>query len=240
MLSVKREEAPMRSRTFALATMGTTLIVAGWLVAGCTSGFTSTDSHTYEVNGTIGRLDVRGQHNAIEVTAGDGPVRVTETVKYHNGRPTTSHTTDAGTLRLRDNGCGDHHLRCEVDYSIQVPADTAVDIDDSAGSIRLTGLAGDVTVQVSAGSVEATGMSSAHTTVRNSAGRIELRYSSVPTTVEVTNEAGAIEVSVPASGTYAVDAHTEAGRTRVDVPQDASSAHTISAHDEAGAITIGT
>ena len=231
----------MRRSALALATVAVALIVAGWMVAGCSAiGPATTESQSYDVGGAVSRLSLHGRAGSVEVTAGDGPVRVTETLKYTGGRPRTSHSTDAGTLRLADDGCAGGFRHCEVDYKVRVPSGTAVEVNTSACAIRLTGLAGDLDVTNSAGAIEATGLSSTHVRMRNDAGKISVRYVAEPSTVDITNDAGAIDVRVPATGSYAVDAHADAGRTRVTVTQDPASTRKITARTDAGAITIGT
>jgi DUF4097 and DUF4098 domain-containing protein YvlB len=227
----------MRRSVIALSAVAVTLIGSGWVVAGCTVA--STQVLSYEVTDDIGKLNVQDSVGTVEITAGTGPVQVTETIRYTGDQPTTTHATDAGTLLLT-NGCSGHAHLCQVDYRVRMPAATSLDITDPAGLIKVTGLAGDLTVTTEASNVEATGLTSAHTTVRDNAGHINLRYASAPALVDVTNQAGAIEVHVPVNEAYAVDATTQAGRTKVSVPQNPAATHRISAHNDAGAITIGT
>jgi hypothetical protein len=228
----------MRRSAIALSAAAVTLIGAGWAVTGC-SVAANTDVRSYQVTGDISALSVRNPVGAIEVTAGPGPVQITETIRYTNGKPDTGHATDGGTLRLT-NGCPGHRHLCQVDYRVRMPAATSLDVDGSVGLVKLTRLGGDVSVTTMAGDVEASGLTSAHTTVRGNAGHISLRYASAPVLVDVTNDAGAIEVHVPKESSYLVDAHTDAGKTTVSVPQDPASSRRISAHNDAGAIIIGT
>lgn len=228
----------MRRGALGLTATAVVLIASGVTVAACS--VTSDTRSSYEIGGTISKLDVRDPAGKVEVTAGGGPVRVTETVRYSGREPRTSHTTDSGTLRLTNGGCGGHVHVCAVDYQIRVPAATSVEITNAAGVIRLTDLAGDLNITSNAGAVEGTGLSSAHATVHDNAGHVSLRYSAAPTRVTVTDDAGAIEVRVPKDGAYAVDASTDAGQTSISVPRDPGAVRTISAHTHAGKVTIGT
>lgn len=227
-----------RRSTLAVCLTAVTLIATGLGLAACS--VTSTDVHSYEVGEQISQLRVQDPAGKVEVTADSGTVRVTETVRYSNGRPRTSHTTDGGTLRLTNGGCGRYVHVCAVDYQVHVPAATSVDITNSAGLVRLTRMAGDLNITSDAGDVEGTGLSSAHATVRGQAGHISLRYTTAPAQVTVTNDAGAIEVRLPKDETYAVDATTDAGKTSVSVPRDPAATRKIRAHSDAGKVTIGT
>jgi DUF4097 and DUF4098 domain-containing protein YvlB len=228
----------MRRGTVALGVVGVTLIAAGLTMAGCS--VTSTDVASYDVTGDVSRLNVHDSDGTIAVSTGDGPVRVVETIRYTGRKPKASHTTDAGTLRLTSDGCAGHGGICDVNYEIRVPSATSVDVSGTAGLVKLNGLAGDLTVDTGAGAVEGSGLSSVHTTVRDEAGRISLRYAAAPLSVDVTAQAGAIEIRVPGDATYAVDARTSAGKTTVAVPLSSDSTRTISARNSAGTISIGT
>jgi DUF4097 and DUF4098 domain-containing protein YvlB len=220
-----------------------------WRLAGLTAGVlvltgcrylgpTSSEVKTYTLSDSITSVSVDNKSGTVEVTAGSGPVQVTETLTYSNGKPNTSHAVDAGKLNLVDNGCSGNVHRCEVSYVVRVPAATAVQIQASAGKVTLTGLAGDIDVTNSAGRIDGTDLTSQHTVVKDNAGEISLAYTAVPASVEARDSAGRIEIKVPGTASYAVDAHTSAGKTEVSVPQDSSSAHKIYARDTAGAIEI--
>ncbi|GAA5192891.1 hypothetical protein GCM10023322_53470 [Rugosimonospora acidiphila] len=227
----------MRRATLALSATAVMLIASGWAVAGCSIS-TSTDVRSYEVTGDIGSLSVRDPAGKVEVTVGAGPVVVTETARYSNHAPRTSHRTDSATLRLVDDGCPGVSGHCEVDYQVRVPAATSVNINASAGRVALTGLAGDLNITSSAGEIEGTRLTSASTTVHGEVGRVRLRYSAPPTSVTVTADAGEIDIRVPGDGSYSVDARADAGKTTVSVPRDPASTRRISAHSAAGKITI--
>ncbi len=216
------------------------LIGAGALgMAGCKwDRPQNTEVHTYTVSGAPTRLDVTNHLGHVEVVAGDGPIQVTETWRFDDAKPTTTHGIDGDTLRLSENGCERGHA-CQVDYRVRVPAATAVTAKDTAGAMTLTGITGDIDVTDTAGRIDGTGLGAKNTVVRDSAGAIDLRYTAVPDSVDAHDSAGSITIRVPDSVAYHVDAHTTAGKTSVDIPQDGSSPHRIVADDTAGAITIG-
>jgi DUF4097 and DUF4098 domain-containing protein YvlB len=225
-------------RALGWAAAGVLIGVGTLSVAGCDWGGQNTEVHTYTVSGTPTRLSVENHLGRIEVVAGDGPIQVTETWRFHDTKPTTKHAVDGDTLRLSESGCVGHGHACQVDYKVRVPAATAVTATDTAGSMTLTGLTGDIDVTDSAGGIEGTGLGAKNTVVRDSAGSIKLSYTAVPDSVDAHDSAGAITIHVPDSVAYHVDAHTTAGKTSVEVPQDQGSPHRIVAQDTAGSITI--
>jgi DUF4097 and DUF4098 domain-containing protein YvlB len=179
-------------------------------------------------------LDLDSRAGEVEVRPGNGSVSVTETVHYRKSKPQPSHEVQDGTLVLRNDGCG----YCSVDYVVELPANATVKIHTDAGAIRLTGLTGDVTADTAAGEIDGTDLGSAHTTVTSHAGAIKLRYQSAPSTVDAKTSAGAVEIHVPGTDAYAVDASTRAGDTNIGVPTDPAASRKITAHTTAGAITI--
>ncbi len=218
--------------------VGVLLLVFGALVGvtGCgLAGPHSTQVNSYGFSGSVAALDLDSRAGEVEVRAGSASVRVTETVHYRNSKPQLSHDLQGGTLVLRNQGCG----FCSVDYVVELPANATVKVHTDAGAIRLTGLTGDVTADTTAGEIDGTGLGSAHTSVTSHAGAIKLRYQSDPSTVDAKTSAGAIEVHLPGTDSYAVDASTKAGSTTIGVPTDPAATRKITVHTSAGAITIG-
>jgi Putative adhesin len=213
------------------------LVVTGGIAVRC--AIRDTETHTYELTGAITRLVVDDSAGHVEITVGDGPVRVTETMRYGRQRPTTTHTNVGGTVHLTAASCWAIFDRgCEVDYTVRVPARTAVQIQANAGSVRVTGLTGDLRVTADAGVVRATELGSAHTTVQADAGQVSLRYRAVPSTVDAHTDAGSVEIWVPGGTPYAVEASTDAGERTIGVPTDSASPHRITAHAGAGSVRI--
>lgn len=206
------------------------------LLTGCrVSG--GSDGHTYEVTGRVNRLVVKA-FGHVEVTAGDGAVRVTESMHSLGKRPSPSHQSDGGTLRL-DAGCGGQAL-CEVDYTVRVPAAVAVEVSTVSGDVTIRNVSGDVKVDSKSGQVQGYGLASRNTTINASGGAVTLRYSAVPSTVDVHADAGKVTLQVPSGTRYAVDTKAVFGFTVVDVPVEPSSDHKIKVYARAGDIRINT
>src|SRR5690348_8767726 len=154
------------ARLILAATAG---LAATLALTACDPSENTTETHRYQVDEQVTRLVLADTAGRVEILVGDGPITVTETYHYGHEAPKTTHSTNAGTLSLSDGSCGNHHFLkggCTVDYSVRVPASTAVEISAEAGTVDVTGLAGDLNVTADAGRVEATGLSSQHTTVK--------------------------------------------------------------------------
>jgi hypothetical protein len=208
-------------------------------LAGCDAAQNSTETHRYTVQEQVDRLVLKSDAGRVEIVVGDGPITVTEVYRYSKNPPAATHTVNERVLRLADGDCPHQHFgQCSVDYSVRVPAATAVEITADAGTVQVTGLSGDLTVTSDAGRVEATGLASEHTKVTADAGRVSLAYRQPPASVDVQADAGTVEVILPTGDSYAVDATTDAGRVTVEVPQDKAAPRTITAHSDAGAVQI--
>jgi DUF4097 and DUF4098 domain-containing protein YvlB len=221
------------------AAIGLSLLVVGALVGlgltGCAlAGPESTDVRSYAIGGQVRGLDLVSQAGAVEVRAVGGSPRVTETVRYRGPLPVTSHDLKDGTLELRNDKCSN----CSVSYLVEVPAGTTVHVHTDAGAVRLTGMSGDLTVETDAGEIDGTGLGSAHTVATSRAGKISLGYQADPSTVDAKTTAGAVEIHLPGTGSYAVDAGTRAGNTTIGVPTNPEATRKISAHTEAGSVAV--
>ncbi|QKW20013.1 hypothetical protein HUT16_13890 [Kitasatospora sp. NA04385] len=213
--------------------------VVGLLVAG-TAGCGPWDDEqrktvSYEVPGQVTELRVTGEVGGIEVTAGDGPVRVVEKRSWQEREPQAVHVLADGVLKL-EYSCA----RCGVGYQVRVPAGTVLRLKETTGGIRVRGLSGDVTAEAVTGGVEATGLRSANVTLRAETGGVSARFEAAPARAELRTETGGVELTVPAGEAYAVDAHAATGGTEVSVPSQAGAAHALIARAGTGGVKVGT
>jgi DUF4097 and DUF4098 domain-containing protein YvlB len=211
-----------------------------------TPGSTSSDgSHTeqttYQITQTVSQLQLDAHSGRVTVTAGNGPISVTESYTYSDDKPATSHAVNGDTLDLKEDGCQHERTingRCEVGWDIQVPAGTTLALTTRAGGIAVTGMAGQIDAKTNAGGVRARSLASKTVTAKTNAGGVDLQFAQVPDQVQATSNAGGIEVVVPAGQSYAVQADSNTGRPEVDVNQSDSSTHKIQAKTNAGSIEI--
>jgi hypothetical protein len=122
---------------------------------------------------------------------------------------------------------------------LAVPPGTTLDLDSSDGGIHLVGVSGKVIAHSSAGSVRAEDLTSTTVTASSSAGGVHLSFASAPTTVDASSSAGSVSVAVPDDGTaYAVDAHSSAASTHVDLATNPKSTRHITARSSAGSVRV--
>jgi hypothetical protein len=149
---------------------------------------------------------------------------------------------------------------CQVDYTIEVPAEMAVAIDaqqrvdvrrlDGEVSIEadegaeLRQLSGDVTVRVATGSIEGTDLRVARIDADTQHGDIELTFAASPRRIVAQSDVGDIDILLPdgpadADVFYATDlSGGHRGTTNTDIRQDPDSDRTIVADTDVGSIDI--
>jgi hypothetical protein len=227
----------MRTRT-GVAVAALTLALGS--VAACSRGglATSTDEQSYEISERVTALVVDGQAAAVTIETGEGPVTVTEIYRYADDKPGTSHQVQGTTLTLTDTGCQNDENRCDVEFRVRVPSATTADITAQAGAVRVTGLAGNITVTTEAGAVEAKGLAGDQVTVTTQAGATSLEFAEAPMMVRTSTNLGAVDVKVPGGTAYAVDVDTNVGASDVSVQRDAGSAHKIQIKTDVGAVRV--
>lgn len=197
--------------------------------------------NSYTVSDPVGQLRLDGKAGAVSVVAADGPISVTEKLRWTDSKPTTSHDVAGNTLTLTDSGCAEQRSvngRCEVDWEIRAPAGTNLDLNSKAGGITLTGTAGTVVAKTSAGGVDAKDLTSKSVTAQSRAGGVELAFAQPPDLIDASTNAGGVEIEVPTGTGYAVDADSNTGHPEIDVQRDNASPHKIKASTNAGSIEI--
>lgn len=190
------------------------------LAAGCDPNAGGTDQsagNTYDITDKVSTVSLAGRGGNVTLTASDGgSVKVTETLRYADAKPETSHDVNGDTLNLVDNGCGKDN--CHVDYKIELPKGAVVKIKTDGGDITGRGLGAD-------------------TTVTTEGGDINLEYAAAAALVDVTSDGGDVKIKVP-SGPYEVDASTDGGNRTVSVQAVPGSAHKIKAKSGGGDVTV--
>jgi hypothetical protein len=194
---------------------------------------------SYEVAVPISTVVVDARTAKVTITAGDGPIAVTETRRFSGPEPQTDRIVDGQTLRLTETGCGEGvQVRCDVEYQIRLPGQTGTQVLTRAGDVSVSGVGGPLTVTTDAGLVRADGLTSDTVDVATKAGLVSLTFAEAPALVQTQTDVGAIEVRVPGDQRYAVDVSADLGASSVTVERDAGAAHRISARTRAGAVKV--
>jgi hypothetical protein len=227
-----------------LRTLSTLGLAGATLFAAAACGVadidTSAEEDRYDVPGTVTALDVRAGAGSVTVVATDGPVRVRETRRYSDKPPRTSHRTEGGTLFLADDGCDGKrrfNFRCETDYRIEVPAGVTVTLKADASEITLTGITGALDISTDVGAIKGTGLAGA-TKARTNVGDVDLRYATVPASVDTSNDVGSTEVYLPSSGSYRFDVDVELGDQSIDLPTSPGAKTLVTMRGNVGDVSV--
>ncbi|MDI5964381.1 DUF4097 family beta strand repeat-containing protein [Streptantibioticus silvisoli] len=240
---------PRRPLTAPLALAGALLL------AGC--------GHTASAAPAAGTLPSGG--HLVIVTDNGVVLRPADGRRAAADRTVRSRWTRHGSTWVLDLACPAHPpagAGCPRTPTVEVPAGTSVTVSarnagvDAAGltgSLDLTTVNGDVTVEKAGsahatvrlttrnGSVRATGLRAAHLGAVTVNGDVVLGCSAAPGTVDATTTNGSVGVTVPPGGPgYAVGARTTNGRTDVTLPTAAAgSPRTMTLRTVNGDVTAG-
>ena len=206
-------------------------------LAACSVGL-GTEEVNYSIDQPVTALVVDARAASVAIVVGEGPVTVTEQHHRSRGRSTTAHQVEGQTLRLTESGCGDNELRSCVGYQIRMPQAVSAEISAQAGAVEVNGLSGNLRITTEAGSVAGRSLSSAEVTVETHAGALTLEFAAPPTLVQATTSLGAVDLRLPGSTAYDVEASSQLGERTVTVDQDPASAHRIKVRTEVGAVKV--
>lgn len=234
------------------------VVVAVSALAGQHAGHTTTrhrDTSSYSVQGPVRALVVTAHLGDVVVSGGPNNVAsVTQHVVFQGHAPSVSHRLAASTLSLTSH-CPPGEF-CSVGYDITVPRTTAVQISDEVGAVRLSALAGQVTVTVDAGQINLSSlsgqvdaltragsilgqnMSSQHADLRVSTGEIDVSFATPPAAISATTDLGAVILRVPNTVAYDVVTNAGVGHIGVSITEDTAAPRTITTRTDIGAITI--
>lgn len=219
--------------------------LSGALLTGCKGGAASneeTDTRSFTVSDKVTALSIEASGGDIEVTGDSGStVRVTETITYTGDKPKTGRQVSDGKLSLSAGpDCGPiDDSDCDVTYHVKVPSTLL--------SVRLVGLGGNITVKNLAGSVEArtTGgslradeLAVKSLVAKVSGGGMTGNFAQIPDKVDVEANGGNVSVKVPSTASYAVDAKSTGGKSKVSVTRDSGSPRTIRLRTVGGNVSL--
>src|SRR5271169_2874301 len=151
--------------------------------------------------------------------------RLTGTVQYSLVHPNFTVIGTAVNLdcRLPSGNCG-------LSATLDVPADTPVDLATGGGNVNAGDLGGITNFTTDGGDVTVNDLFSPHVTLETGGGNVTLTFTKAPAYLNITSGGGDITVVVPHSTTtqYAISYDTGGGDYSASVPVNlASTAHTI-------------
>jgi putative adhesin len=212
------------------------LAAGALLVAGCDEDIESPSVKTeYDLPANVRSLKVDGEVGKVTVTAEAGTSKIS-VVENRSEHAEPTHTATGGDATLAYT-CSDD-ANCRVDYDITLPARVALDVDNTAGEVNLSGPMTQVVAKAEAGQIQGTELGGGSFDVSTDAGEIDLAFAAPPRSVKATTQVGNTNVTVPSGATYQINAEASVGDTSVDVPNDPSSNRRIEAKTDAGSISI--
>ncbi|MEU8355094.1 DUF4097 family beta strand repeat-containing protein [Nonomuraea sp. NPDC048882] len=218
------------------------LLASAFLMAGCglqsLGGPSNEDTASYEVKDKVSTLRLESDAGDAVITETDGTsVRVVEKLRWRgDDKPVPEHKVEGGSLFLSYK-CPSNWGSCSVDYKIEIPKGLSADLESGSGTLTLRALTGPLDLRVGSGDVDAAGLGGKKVLATAGSGNIELKYVSVPDSVELEVGSGDITLNVP-DGAYDVKSDVGSGDTDISVKKDNSSPHKLSLTAGSGDITV--
>ena len=229
----------MKRRTASIVASASVCTVVAVAVPAACAALAVQIHHTvsYGVSQPVTTVVIDDPVGNVQVNGGASKLGVSEYQSYRDSAPVSSHTVADGTLTLTFH-CAS--TECGIDYDVQVPDGTAVEINASAGNVTLTDLSGSVQASTRAGKITATAMSARQARFSDGAGNILIGYVSAPTSLYAGAGAGDVTLFMPGGASYKVAASSRAGAVHVTVPQSASAPSAVTATSTAGDVAVRT
>jgi hypothetical protein len=168
----------------------------------------------------------------------DGKVHIALSGTYTAGQPTIAVRKPAPASRELEIGADCEGSDCRLVLAVELPGATRLSVSASGASVELRQLTGPIQVTADNGSVNGTRLGSDSVSVSAQSGSVDLAFDRAPANVEVTSSNGSIEVLVPRTATYAIDAAADFGSTQLNVNNDLSSRNQLHLRSSNGSITV--
>ena len=162
-------------------------------------------------------------------------VRVTVDGTYAAQEPKIDVRTVDGVLDVRTT-CPD--TSCKVELTVEVPAAEVVQAKVEGASLNASGLAAKVQIDASEGSVTMNRMRSPEVSVDARRGSVSAQFDDPPEQVMATVSDGSLEIRVPGTTTYAIDAVAAQGSTEIGPNNDPAATHRLHLRTSYGSITV--
>lgn len=251
-------EANRRRRRAA----GTALLAGSLVVAGALSlpSPFSLFGQTAEEGVTVHRqpitvLQINADSGDLTVIGSDGDhVEVATRATWNGEKPVVTQVWSGSTLTVAASCPGAD--RCEVDLTVSIPADVAVTSRTGTGDVRVAGLSGAVDLRTETGELDLDGLSGRVTagtdvgditgerlrapwiTATTATGEVSLGFDSAPDLVSAVVGTGDVQVEVPESDRYRVDAATGAGEIDVQIDAVSQAPRSIEARTDTGDVSV--
>jgi hypothetical protein len=241
---------------FAVVTLAYGTYTAVGLVA-----FARTSTHVVfdaEEIRDVTRIDVRSDAGSTRIVGSDrDDIVVDARITYGLQKPDDDTRIEGDTLVVDSSCPALSNTWCNLDYTIYVPRQVAVqarasggglriegvdgpvDASSSGGGLRVADTGGNLRLDSSGGGVRGERLRSPVVDADSSGGGVRLSFVEAPTTVHADSSGGGITIEVPRPLAFNIDADSSGGGVDVsEVRHDPTSERTISADSSGGGVTI--
>jgi len=193
----------------------------------------------YQLPSIVTSLRIDGDAVSIDVTGQDSASAITVREQLHGKATTTKDVTgSSATLTAKCPSGFSFGVDCSVDYTVTMPARITLNVDGTAGDMKVNGPFANATISTKAGRVLGTSLGAGTYEITTNAGQVNLKFASPPNSVKVKSDVAEVALTVPGGTKYAVTTDTTVGIKNVEVEQDSSSTHRLDVTTTVGAITI--
>ena len=242
-----------------LAVLLVAVLVGGWFVA--TRVFGREDLNVTTSAATAGATSVHIDGSNADVTVEPSPdsaVHVHATGQFAGTAPDIRARTADGVTTVTLH-CGSGWLNwCDINATVQLPADLALRMNTDNGSLTATGITGNLDLTSDNGDLDIRGGGSTITavtdnghvwirdstassvTLRSNNGGVEAEMRTVPKSMDVQTDNGDVDLTVPGSAKYDVKSNTDNGTVKIQVGLDSDSGSHIVVATDNGDITVRT
>jgi hypothetical protein len=230
------------TRRFVLAAF--LLITAvGVAAVGASPLFEHSDHDVLAVDGPVTHVVVELDRGNVEVVASadrrNRSVTVERRPTWRLAEPTVEHRVGDGVLEVTARCPREVPIasRCWVDHRLEVPRGAAVSVRTGRGSITVESLRGAVDVRTGSGSVLGATLGSHDIVVISDGGDVSLRFTEMPSRVEVASGGGDVDLVVP-GGPFDLDVSDSGGTVEVEVPTRAHAEALLTVASDGGAVRV--
>jgi hypothetical protein len=127
---------------------------------------------------------------------------------------------------------------CSASYELEVPQSVAVNVQTTAGDVRMTGFSGDAALATHSGNVDVEAYCGFNLSARSGFGNLHVATACAPQRLDLVTSSGDAVALVP-PGHYRIGASSGSGRQRVTgVTRDPRALFSIDVHSSSGAVSV--
>ncbi|MDP2313268.1 MAG: DUF4097 family beta strand repeat-containing protein [Pseudomonadota bacterium] len=233
-------------------------VLAACLTSGCLTYGGQRGTENIQDPGPISRIEIDIDAGSVDITSARGEVGARGAVasRWGEAAPEVLHYVSDGVLHVVGR-CDSFNLACRTDVTLEVGPEVSVGVNTGQGTVRVTGLSGDVEVATDDGDIElydvvgivfvetglgavtGEGLAGKLIDARSEGGAIVLQVTAQPDRLVARTESGDIHLVVP-NGAYRLQAEAPNGDLLLGnaVQNDATASSVIVARTQNGNVRI--